>query len=55
MSLYDKYDDRDYERSIQAMKNEVPNYKDLLGIKYLFDEKDNNKKIGKDNKDECIR
>ena len=53
MSLYDKYDERDYERSIQAMKNEVPNYKDLLGIKYLFDE-NNNKKTEKDKKDECI-
>tara|TARA_R110000823_G_scaffold84532_2_gene190063 strand:- start:71 stop:232 length:162 start_codon:yes stop_codon:yes gene_type:complete len=53
MSLYDKYDERDYERSIQAMKNEVPNYKALLGIKYPLD-KNNNKKTGKDKKDECI-
>ena len=52
MSLYDKYDERDYERSIQATKNEVPNYKALLGIKYPFDK--NNNKTGKDKKDECI-
>jgi len=48
MSLYDKYDDRDYERSIQAMK------RDLLGIKSFFAEEENDKKTEKDKKDECI-
>ena len=39
MSLHDKYDDRDYERSIQAMK------RDLLGIKSFFDEEESDDEI----------